>query len=82
MEKPNRLQLQHAWYEQRRVNKGDSKVYVNQESTPYHRAYHREKLTPAQFEACKVLRKDIWRIGREVARGISWIQLSEGRVWM
>jgi len=57
VEKPNRFVLQHSWYEQRRVNKGDSKVYVNQESTPYHRAYHREKLTPSQFEACKVFEK-------------------------
>ena len=57
MEKPNSFVLQHGWYEQRRVTKGEAKVYVNQESTPYHRAYHREKLTPAQFEACKVFEK-------------------------
>jgi hypothetical protein len=57
VEKPNSFVLQHSWYEQRRVKKGDSKVYVNQESTPYHRAYHRDKLTPAQFEACKVFEK-------------------------
>ena len=57
MEKPNSFVLQHSWYEQRRVTKGEPKVYVNQESTPYHRAYHREKLTPAQFEACKVFEK-------------------------
>jgi len=57
VEKPNSFVLQHSWYEQRRVTKGESKVYVNQESTPYHRAYHREKLTPAQFEACKVFEK-------------------------
>ncbi len=57
MEKPNSFVLQHSWYEQRRVTKGEPKVYVNQESTPYHRAYHREKLSPAQFEACKVFEK-------------------------
>ena len=57
MEKPNSFVLQHSWYEQRRVTKGEAKVYVNQESTPYHRAYHREKITPSQFEACKVVEK-------------------------
>ena len=57
MEKPSKFQLQHSWYEPKRVNKGEAKVYVNQESTPYHRAYHREKITPSQFEACKVVEK-------------------------
>ena len=57
MEKPNSFLFNKFWFEKKRVNKGEAKVYVNQETTPFHRAYHREKLTPQQFEAAKEIEK-------------------------
>ncbi len=57
MEKPNRFILQHGEYEQRRIKKGESKVFVNLASTPFHRAYARGTLSTAQFESAKEYEK-------------------------
>ena len=40
-------------YKLTRLSKEGAKVYVNQEPTPIHRAYNREKLSYRQFQAAK-----------------------------
>jgi len=57
VEKPNSFQFQHTEYKHKRVSKGGSKVWVDVEGTPFHKAYNRGKLTDAQFEAAKAFEK-------------------------
>jgi len=52
-EGPTPEALARGVYALKRISKKGPKVYVNQEPTPIHRAYNRDKLNQRQFEAAK-----------------------------